>query len=55
MVIGEGSNASHDIGDETAATEAGVAGLQHWPVTVSYFDQETAGEQLAVGDCIQTA
>jgi hypothetical protein len=48
VVIGEGSNASHDIGDETAAKEAGVAGLQHWPVTVSYFDQETAGEQTPI-------
>jgi hypothetical protein len=48
VVIGEGSNASHDVGDETAAEEAGVAGLQHWPVTVSYFDQETAGEQMPI-------
>ena len=48
VVIGDGSTASHDIGDETAATDAGVAGLWHWPVTVSYFDQEASGEQLPV-------
>ena len=48
VVIGKGSNASHDIGDETAATEAGVAGLWHWPVTVSYFDDEGEGEQIPI-------
>jgi hypothetical protein len=48
VVIGDDSVASHDIGDETAANEAGVAGLRHWPVTISYFDQETAGEQMPV-------
>jgi hypothetical protein len=48
VVIGDGSVAVHDIGDETAATTAGVADLRHWPVTVSYFDHVSAGEQLPV-------
>ncbi len=48
VVIGKGSNATHDIGDETAATDAGVAGLMHWPVTVSYFDNQGEGEQTPI-------
>jgi EipB-like len=48
VVIGEDSVASHDVGDETATKDAGVADLRHWPVTVSYFDQETGGEQMPV-------
>jgi hypothetical protein len=31
------------IGDEPAA--AGVKGLRHWPVTISYFDKDEPGEQ----------
>jgi hypothetical protein len=48
VVVGKGSTATHDIGDETAAKEAGVADLMHWPVTVSYFDGEGDGEQTPV-------
>ena len=48
VVVGKGSNAAHDVGDETAANEAGVAGLWHWPVTVSYFDGEGDGEQTPI-------
>lgn len=48
VVVGEGSNAAHDVGDETAAREAGVAGLWHWPVTVSYFDGQGTGEQTPI-------
>lgn len=45
VVVGEGSDSSRDLGEEIAMAEAGVAGVMHWPVTVSYFDQETRGEQ----------
>jgi hypothetical protein len=48
VVVGKASNAAHDIGDETAAREAGMAGLWHWPVTVSYFDGEGDGEQTPI-------
>jgi hypothetical protein len=48
VVIGNETTASHDVGEETAAKEAGVAGLRHWPVTVSYFDQKATGEQLPI-------
>lgn len=48
VVVGSGSNSSLDIGDEVAAKEAGVAGLRHWPVTVSYFDQVGEGEQTPI-------
>jgi hypothetical protein len=48
VVVGKGTNAAHDIGDETAAREAGVADLWHWPVTVSYFDGEGDGEQTPI-------
>ena len=45
VVLGAGSDSSVDVGDEVAVTDAGVAGIMHWPVTVSYFEQETRGEQ----------
>lgn len=48
VVLGSSSVDSLDIGDETAAREAGVAGLRHWPVTVSYFDQVAEGEQTPI-------
>lgn len=48
VVVGDGSRDSHDIGDEVATQDAGVAGLRHWPVTVSYFDQRGAGEQTPI-------
>jgi hypothetical protein len=48
VVVGGGSTSSLDIGDEVATKEAGVAGLRHWPVTISYFDQVGAGEQTPI-------
>ena len=48
VVVGAGSTSSLDIGDEVAAKEAGVSGLRHWPVTVSYFDQTGEGEQTPI-------
>jgi hypothetical protein len=48
VVVGSGSTSSLDIGDEVATKEAGVAGLRHWPVTVSYFDQVGEGEQTPI-------
>jgi hypothetical protein len=48
VVVGDGSTSSLDTGDEVAAREAGVAGLRHWPVTVSYFDQVGEGEQTPI-------
>lgn len=48
VVVGKGSNAEHDLGEETAANEAGMSGLWHWPVTVSYFDGEGEGEQTPI-------
>lgn len=48
VVVGRGSDSSVDIGEEVAAREAGVAGLRHWPVTVSYFDQVGEGEQTPI-------
>lgn len=47
-VIGPSLNNSDDIGDEIAAMEGGVSGLQHWRVAVSYFNQETAGERTPI-------
>ncbi len=38
-VIGKGSSAPDDFGDETLVGDAGFAGLPHWPVTVSYFEK----------------
>jgi len=48
VVVGGGSTDSRDVGDEVAAREAGVAGLRHWPVSVSYFDQVGEGEQTPI-------
>ena len=47
-VIGEGSSAGDDSDDEIAASGAGLTNLIHWPITVSYFDQELAGERTPV-------
>ncbi len=43
-VIGHVSTANDDFGDETTVREAGIAGLRHWPVTVSYFDKSKTGD-----------
>jgi len=48
VVVGAETFDSHDIGDELAAKEAGVAGLKHWSVVVSYFNQESRGEQTPI-------
>ena len=34
-----------NLGDEAAAKAAGIANVRHWPVTLSYFDENIAGEQ----------
>ena len=39
-VIGPASTAVDDVGDETPIAEAGLAGVRHWPITVSYFDKD---------------
>ena len=39
-VIGAQSTAVDDVGDETSIAEAGLAGVRHWPITVSYFDKD---------------
>ncbi len=43
-VIGPVSTASDDVGDETVITDAGLASLRHWPLTLSYFDRSDAGD-----------
>lgn len=48
VIVGRGSTSSLDVGDEVAAKQAGVAGLRHWPVTVSYFDKVGEGEQTPI-------
>lgn len=48
VLVGNTSYSRRDIGDEIATERAGIAGLRHWPVTVSYFDQETQGEQTPI-------
>ena len=43
-VIGKESTAAVDVGSETAVTEAGIAGMRHWPLTISYFDKSETGD-----------
>jgi hypothetical protein len=43
-VIGRVSTAANDAGDEPMVAKAGIAGLRHWPVTISYFDKRGSGE-----------
>lgn len=43
-VIGRVSTASDDIGKETAISDAGIAALRHWPLTLSYFDKSVTGD-----------
>ena len=45
VVIGPGSTDPSDVGDETAIAEAGFATMEHWPVTISYFDQAAGADQ----------
>jgi hypothetical protein len=42
-VIGKVSTAMNDAADEPVVAEAGIAGMRHWPVTISYFDQRNTG------------
>jgi hypothetical protein len=44
-IIGPGSTDANDGGDESAIADAGLAGLQHWPVTISYFDKSAPSDQ----------
>lgn len=39
-VIGKASTAAGDTAAEPAVATAGIAGMRHWPVTISYFDQK---------------
>ncbi|MCB1502355.1 MAG: cell envelope integrity EipB family protein [Bauldia sp.] len=43
-VIGRVSTAN-DAADEPVVASAGIAGMRHWPVTISYFDQSGVGEE----------
>jgi hypothetical protein len=38
-VIGPVSTDTADVGDETPIRDAGIGGLRHWPLTVSYFEK----------------
>lgn len=44
VVIGEGSTDPSDVGDEAPIADAGFATMLHWPVTISYFDQDNGGD-----------
>ena len=43
-VIGKVSTATDDFGGETAVAKAGMAGMRHWPLTISYFDKSETGD-----------
>jgi hypothetical protein len=43
-VIGKESTATDDLGGETAIADAGLAGMRHWPVTISYFEQPSQAD-----------
>jgi hypothetical protein len=45
MIIGKGSTDPSDVDDETAVAEAGIAGLEHWPLTVTYFSNDSTSDQ----------
>jgi hypothetical protein len=45
IVIGPPSNDPSDVGDEAPIADAGFATMTHWPITVSYFDADTGGDQ----------
>jgi hypothetical protein len=44
-VIGKVSTSRDDAAAEPSVAAAGIAGLRHWPVTISYFDQRGGGEE----------
>ncbi len=45
IVIGAVSTDPSDVGDETPIAEAGFAAMEHWPVTISYFDAGSSVDQ----------
>ena len=45
IVIGPVSTDPSDVGDETAIAEAGFATMEHWPITINYFDPDTGVDQ----------
>lgn len=45
VVIGTLNTGADDLGDEAVMRQAGLDGTRHWPVTVSYFDKPSKGEQ----------
>jgi hypothetical protein len=44
-VIGKVSTTAGDADEEPAVAKAGIAGMRHWPVTISYFDERGGGEE----------
>jgi len=44
-VIGKMSRDADDATGEPGIVAAGVAGMRHWPVTISYFDPNGGGEE----------
>ncbi|BCP54059.1 ATP-binding protein [Kaistia sp. 32K] len=44
-VIGATNTGADNLGDEATAKAAGIANVRHWPVTLSYFDENATGEQ----------
>ncbi|HET7714881.1 MAG TPA: cell envelope integrity EipB family protein [Bauldia sp.] len=44
-VIGKVSTSANDAADEPVVLNAGIAGMRHWPVTISYFDERGGGEE----------
>ncbi|MEJ0013121.1 MAG: DUF1849 family protein [Bauldia sp.] len=45
VVIGEGSTDPSDVGDEAPIADAGFATMMHWPVKITYFDQDATIDQ----------
>jgi hypothetical protein len=43
-VIGPEIKSTDDVGTETVVKDAGMAGLRHWPLTISYFDKKQTGD-----------
>jgi hypothetical protein len=44
-VIGPESSSADDIANEPAIKAAGMAGMRHWPLTLSYFDKSNGGDE----------
>ena len=49
-VIGAKNTGADSLGDEAAAAKAGIGGVDHWPITLSYFEGKpgASGEQTPV-------